>query len=149
MPAKNLNFYSPRNCLCFNARKTARLLTRAYDAALAPAGVTATQFSLLAVLEGAGEMRMSDLSMLVETDRTTLTRNLNILERDGIIERRTGDDARERLVKLTATGRRKLAIAMKHWTSAQQESVESIGTKMAEAFINQSAAIKDIIEPEA
>ena len=49
-----LNF---ANCSCFNLRRAARRVTQVYDHALAPSGLKATQFALLAVLEGdvAGE----------------------------------------------------------------------------------------------
>ena len=40
------------SCTCLRVRKAARTLTRAYDAALAPAGLTIGQFGLLARLYG-------------------------------------------------------------------------------------------------
>ena len=146
MTKQNPDLASPQNCLCFNARKTARLLTRAYDEALAPEGVTATQFSLLALLDAAKELRMTDLAAHSETDRTTLTRNLNLLERDGLIYRRSGEDARVRIVRLTMTGRRKLGAASKLWREVQGDTIAAIGSQRAAAIISHAALVGSIFD---
>ena len=60
-------------------------------------------------------------------DRTTLTRNLKPLERDGLIQIEPGQDQRERMVKLTEAGRDRLAQAFPLWQQAQVQVVEALG----------------------
>ena len=118
------------DCSCFNLRRAARRVTQIYDHALAPSGLKATQFSLLAVLGGValGEgIAMTRLAEKLGMDRTTLTRNLGVVERDGLVTVRSGKDPRSRLVELTKTGRTTLERAIPLWTAAQAELASYIG----------------------
>jgi len=112
-------------------RRAARRVTQVYDHALASSGLKTTQFSLLAVLsredatEGVAIIRLAEkLGM----DRTTLTRNLAVVERNGLVTVRTGDDPRSRLVVLTKAGRSALESAAPLWAKAQAEMAGKIGT---------------------
>jgi len=119
------------DCSCFNLRRAARRVTQVYDHALAPSGLTATQFSLLAVLGGLGPeegIAMTRFAEILGTDRTTLTRNLIVVERDGLVTVRVGDDSRSRLVALTKAGRAALDRATPLWAGAQAELAKHIGT---------------------
>ena len=120
----------PRNCACFNLRRAARRITQAYDRALRPAGIQAAQFTILTMTDaGAQEdgMTVSELAERLGMDRTTLSRNLDVVERRGWIETRPGADRRERLAILTAKGRAMLAEALPLWTAAQQAAIRTIG----------------------
>ncbi len=121
----------PARCLCFNMRKATRAVTQAYDAALRPAGVTAPQFSLLAMLAGHGALTLGDLAARLGMDRTTLTRNLKPLARDGRIAIRAGDDRRERVLELTRPGRRTYEAALPLWLDRQQRLVDAFGAAAA------------------
>lgn len=125
---------NPVNCACFNVRRAARGLTRIYDQALKPAGLHATQFTLLSVLAGsAGDAKgedgitMTGLAQRLGTDRTTLTRNLALAERAGWIATRPGADRRERLIAPTAAGRDVLRAALPHWKAAQERILAQLG----------------------
>jgi DNA-binding MarR family transcriptional regulator len=119
----------PANCACFNIRKAARKITQDYDRALVPARLLATQFSLLAVLAGEGKdgLPMTRLAHRLGMDRTTLTRNLRRVERAKWVAVRIGEDPRERLVALTASGRKKLAHALPYWQAAQHRTAKRLG----------------------
>ena len=119
------------DCSCFNLRRAARRVTQVYDSALAPSGLKATQFSLLAVLgdlEAEEGIAMTRLAEILGTDRTTLTRNLVVVERDGLVTVRVGDDSRSRLVALSKAGRAALDRATPLWAEAQAEMAKHIGT---------------------
>ncbi len=60
-------------------------------------------------------------------DRTTLTRNLKPIQREGLIRIGTGEDRRERIVHLTAKGRRRLDRAVPLWKKAQSRVVRAVG----------------------
>src|SRR3954469_8883577 len=89
-------------CTCFNLRKAARAVTQMYDEFLRPSGLRSTQFSLLMLIRGEGPIRITDLAERAVMDRTTLKRNVELLEREGLARVEAGEDARVREVRLTA-----------------------------------------------
>lgn len=115
------------HCACFNTRRAARAVTRFYDSVLAPAGVTATQFTLLGALSVTGAAAISRLADALALDRTTLTRNLALLERDGLIVSAPGADRRARIVSLTGAGEDAVARALPYWREAQRRIVGHFG----------------------
>ena len=83
-------------CACFNLRKAARAVTQLYDDALRPAGILATQLPLLIATGRLERVTISQLAEAMVMDRTTLTRNLRPLERDGLVRTKPGKDRRVR-----------------------------------------------------
>lgn len=106
-------------CLAFNLRRADRLLTQIYDEALRPAGIRGTQYSLLVGLRAMEPATMSALSAQLGLDRTTLTRNLKILEDEQLATSEPGEDLRERRIVLTPKGHRALHTAYPRWKAAQ------------------------------
>lgn len=114
-------------CACFNVRRAARAVTQLYDHALAPSGLRATQLTLLVALSRAGSIPFTRLAGVLGMDRTTLTRNLVPLERDGLVAQRPGADRRVKLVALTGKGSKALAAAIPLWRQAQEQITAGIG----------------------
>jgi DNA-binding MarR family transcriptional regulator len=115
------------NCACFNLRKVTRAVTQLYDEMLRPAGLRATQFSLLVAVRMAGPVGVTRLAEITVMDRTTLTRNLELLQKQGLIEVAVGTDRRSRIVTITAQGNAAIAQAMPFWKKAQLHVVNSLG----------------------
>jgi DNA-binding MarR family transcriptional regulator len=107
-------------CHCLAARRRARALTRAYEAKLRPHGLRATQFSILAALALGGPKPLGRLARALDLERTTMSRAAALLERNGWLKAEDSADGRERLLRLTAAGRRKLEAAYPAWKAAQQ-----------------------------
>lgn len=114
-------------CACFNLRKAARAVTQYYGEALKPSGLRATQFTLLVAIYNAGPITINRLAERLIMDRTTLTRNLRPLEKQGLIESASGEDRRTRAVTLTDRGREVLSQALPLWEQAQRQIVELLG----------------------
>ena len=109
-------------CACLRLRKATRKVTAIYDAALAPAGLTCTQFSLLAYLHIQTDLSMAELAGRLAMDPTTLTRVLRPLEERGQVEILVSrEDRRRRAVAVTALGRKTFAAAVPLWRQAQAE----------------------------
>ena len=106
-------------CRCLAARRQARAITRHFEAGLRPHGLRATQFSILAALALAGTLPMGELAELLGLERTTLTRAATLLERHGWLRAEPSRDGRERPLRLTPSGRRKLEAAYPAWKTAQ------------------------------
>lgn len=110
------------DCHCLALRRKARAITRLYDDKLRPHGLRATQFSVLAILALTGPLSLSALAERLGVERTTLTRSAALLERNGWVRIETSDDARERPLRLTHAGRRKLNAAFPSWKQAQDQA---------------------------
>lgn len=107
-------------CMAQALRRATRAVSRAYDAALGPTGLTIGQLSTLAALDRDVPLRLGQLAEGLGMDRTTLNRNLAPLERQGLVDSRpVPADARARLLSLTAAGRRALTNAAPAWRRAQ------------------------------
>jgi DNA-binding MarR family transcriptional regulator len=116
-----------RTCACFKVRKAARAVTKIYEEVLRPIGLRATQFSLLMAARVIGPVTVVKMAQVTVMDRTTLTRNLQILEKRGFIEIKPGEDRREREVTLTALGMEVLAKAVPLWEEAQDRVRQGLG----------------------
>jgi DNA-binding MarR family transcriptional regulator len=108
-----------RACHCLAARRHARAITRLFEEKLRPHGLRATQFSVLAALALAGPRPIKALARTLGLERTSLTRTGTVLERNGWVSVGPSADARERPLRLTPAGRRKLEAAFPAWRQAQ------------------------------
>jgi DNA-binding MarR family transcriptional regulator len=112
------DFAACLNCRCLSARRQAARLNRIFDRELRPYGLTAHQFSLLTVLILAGPSTISSLADRLGIERTTLTRNLAVCERQGWVRSAASKDARERLAEVTEAGLQRAREALPGWRSA-------------------------------
>ena len=107
-------------CACSTLRRATRMVTAAYDSALAPVGLRITQFAVLRALARLGPLPVSRLAAEIALDRSTMGRNLDPLERRGLVRVEVGDrDLRERVAFLTAEGEAAIAAAVPYWRQAQ------------------------------
>ncbi|MEP5179494.1 MAG: MarR family winged helix-turn-helix transcriptional regulator [Rhizobiaceae bacterium] len=121
---------SPTACVSFRLRRAARVVAKSYDAALKPVGLRNTQFTLLAVLVMNGPQNIGQLSVALATDGTTLTRNLEVLVRRGLVEDAGfEDDERVRVVQITDQGAALYQQALPLWQATQQEMLDIVGMK--------------------
>ena len=124
-----IDFAKFSSCACLNLRKAARAVTRFYDGALQPGGLRATQFSLLCALAAAGSAAITQLARELVMDRTTLTRDIKLLEKMDLVEVAPGRDRRTRLVRLTDRGRVAIYRTVPLWEEAQARMVKGMGKK--------------------
>ena len=130
-----------RECTCFNLRKAARVVTQIFDNAMRSINLRATQFTLLALASVHGPITVTRLSEEMVADRTTLSRNLNPMEKSGLIRIEPGYDRRTRIVVITESGRRKLEEAYPLWKKAQQEIKDAMGADKWSTLISNSSEL--------
>jgi DNA-binding MarR family transcriptional regulator len=114
-------------CFCLASRQAARKITRLYDSYLQKSGIRATQFTILSQLMLRGEMPIGKLADILGMERTTLTRNLTLLEQKKWISIKAGDDPRARMVGITAAGRGIVRRGFPHWSEAQAHVGKMLG----------------------
>jgi DNA-binding MarR family transcriptional regulator len=140
-------------CTCFRVRRLARRVTKIYEEALAPTGLSVTQYTILSMLRHVGPMSMSELSHRLGMDRTTLTRTLRPLESMGHLTNSAEADRRQRRIALTEEGRVALRTASPAWKHAQASVFTILGnsdTMMLNDTLDQAyARLPDSLEPMA
>jgi DNA-binding MarR family transcriptional regulator len=118
-------------CHCDTLRLAARKLTARYDAALAPAGLTVAQFALLRKIRRAGQPSLTEIGRIAGLDRSTVGRNVRVLEKAGLVALSTGKDQREATVVVSDKGHAALATAEPLWTRVQDEIDAVLGPEGA------------------
>ena len=118
---------SADTCTCGELRKAARAITLLYDNAFKSSGLLSTQFGVLQVIYDIDSIRISDLADKLGMDRTTLTRNLSVLERQGFIKISSGKDHRTRIVTATQKGRSAVTKATPLWNEVQLKVRQKMG----------------------
>jgi DNA-binding MarR family transcriptional regulator len=122
-------------CFCTSLRQASRALSAQYDAALEPLGINIAQYYLLRTVADHQSLSLSDLGRVLELDRSTIGRNVRVLERMELLRfGRSEEDQREAVVILTKTGAALLRKALPMWEQCQQAFVSRLGPKKAEAL---------------
>jgi DNA-binding MarR family transcriptional regulator len=131
-------------CACTRVRTAARMMTRAYDEALRPAGLTASQLAILAAIDTDEATSIAALSKRLAMERTTLSRNLKPLETAKLIRLGAEGWKRSKTVHVTSEGRQRLARATSLWEAAQTRFLKRFGKaewKRVESDLKAIAAI--------
>lgn len=118
-----------KNCIDFNLRKATRAVNQFYDSKIRDVGITVTQHTLLTIIKMLQPITITKLSDTAVMDRTTLARNLKLLEKKSLVEINPGEDRRERLISLTKLGSKTQSKSLPLWKEAQKELLESFGHK--------------------
>lgn len=106
-------------CLCAATLTASRALSRAYSAAIHDSGLEITQFAILQLMEALGPMTHTELGDRLAAGKATVSRNIALMERDGLVASEPGRDKRTKLVGPTPAGRRKLHAALPAWNAVQ------------------------------
>ena len=114
-------------CPAFQARVTARALTRYYNACFRSLGITAEQFSLLVGIGGSREPTVAELAARAGVDASTLSRSVKSLERNNLVRDDGGRGRAGKRLVLTDEGRRLMGEAMTAWECARMGLAEALG----------------------
>lgn len=103
-------------------RRLSRGVTRIYDEELRPFGVNVAQLNLLVALGSAVGLRASELSVVLDIEKSTLSRTLGRLLDQGLI---VADDAQR--FELSPEGGKLLRAARPAWARAQRRTQQLLG----------------------
>jgi DNA-binding MarR family transcriptional regulator len=131
---------SPTPCACTSLRKAARTLDRLYDAALAPHGITTTQFALMRHIERAGAIVLNQLAVLLVMDRSSLYRANRAIEQAGWVRIADGP-GKARLAQITSEGQAMLRAAEPDWEDLQAQIHDRLGGDGWARMVEMSGAI--------
>ena len=114
-------------CFCIDLRTAANQLTQIYDEKMAASGITVTQFSQLHLISSLNGPTLKELAAHSDLQRSTLGRNVRVLEKLGLVVVQVGRDARSRTIHLTDKGMNAFSHAVPLWQSMQSQLLERIG----------------------
>jgi DNA-binding MarR family transcriptional regulator len=121
------DYMAAADCFCLGSRQAARKITRLYDGYMQKSGLRATQFTILSQLMLRGEMPIGKLADILGMERTTLTRNLTLLEQRKWVSIEAGDDPRSRVIAITTMGRGAVRRGFPYWSQAQAHVGKMLG----------------------
>lgn len=115
-------------CLAACVRRIHRSLIGFYDRRLRPLGLTVAQLDVLeSIAARPAPIRHVDLAAAMGMDPSTVSRNLALLAKAGLVSSRPGDARREVQVELTGPGHELVAEARPVWAEAQQTVKRELG----------------------
>ena len=130
-------------CLAMRSRLIGRTVTGIYDDALRPVGVTAGQLNILAVVVRRGPVSPGEVARTLNIERSTMSRNVERMKRNGWLTVRTGELASSQELQVTKAGRRIIEEAAPLWRKAQSRARDILGTHGAEAIHKVADAIRE------
>jgi DNA-binding MarR family transcriptional regulator len=133
-------------CVCTTVRKADRALFRLYEMALAPTGMTVTQFSILRQLQRQGATPLSRLADQLVMERTSLYRTIRPLEANGCVALDELPENRKiRVAALTQTGEERLAEVTPYWQRAQTRMIDQLGADNWAALSESLLALPGLV----
>jgi DNA-binding MarR family transcriptional regulator len=129
-------------CPGFQARATARAITRFFNTRFRPLDVTAEQFSLLIGIETGEGITVADLAAQSGVDATTLSRNVQNLEKRKLV-RGVGRGRAGKRLELTRIGRSLLGKAVPLWQQAYDELTAALGKTRLRSANRAMRAVAD------
>jgi len=134
-------------CTCFHLRRATRQVSQIYDRELAAVDLSLNEYSILR-RTSESPRALGDLADALGMDRSTLSRNLKPLLDEGWLLEVRGEDARQRLLQLSDSGRARLQLARPHWKRAQKQIDEAFGVDAVARLHAELQALTDSLRPQ-
>jgi DNA-binding MarR family transcriptional regulator len=135
-------------CIAVRLRLITRAVTKIYNQALRPHGLTVSQMNILVAASYLGQAKQQDICKALHLEKSTLSRDLARMRERGWVTEAPGDDGRSSLLRVTAHGGRLLQGAIPAWRQAQQQAAALLGEREITAIGRaakslRSSSIKD------
>ena len=133
-------------CIAVRVRLINRVITALYDEALRPFGLRISQANILAAIAHMGEVRPAEVSRILRIEKSTLSRDVELMKQNGWVESDPPTGGRNQTVRLTPEGTKLLDKIRPSWEKAQAEAKLLIGED-GEAALRQMASRLGFGEP--
>lgn len=129
-------------CVCFSLRKVSRAVSQVYAREIGPYSTfNGTQYTLASVIAAMQPVNFNDLALYTYSDKTTIARNLKVLEKSGLVKFSVGVDKRQKMVALTTKGEEALVKAYPHWQQTQQRIKDIMGKHKVDQLLEDLAMV--------
>src|SRR5215510_4707824 len=127
-------------CIAVRLRMLSRAVTRIYNQALRPYGLTTSQMNILVAISCLGEAKQQDVCQALHLEKSTLSRDVARMRSQGWLDDVPGTDGRTVLLRITPAGRRLVEEAIPAWQQAQAQATTLLGERQVKTF-GQAATI--------
>ena len=131
------------DCIGARVRMLNRMVTRVYDDALRPHGVRFSQMNILTVVACKGPVQPSEVAEILAIEKSTLSRNVRLMESNGWIESLPGERGHSQLLRTTSSGERLYRRVFPDWEKAQKQIIKSLGEPAADAICAAAKRARD------
>ncbi|MEJ2638115.1 MAG: MarR family winged helix-turn-helix transcriptional regulator [Desulfosarcinaceae bacterium] len=135
------------DCIAYRVRTLNRVITKLYDTVLKPFGITVNQTTILAMLTLVKKARPGEIGKKLHMERSTVSRNLERMRKNGWIEMAPGESGTARLVSVTPKGRKLLAALHPQWEKAQTAAARLLGDNGVNAVQTLHEAVQQTNRP--
>src|SRR5262249_44029505 len=128
-------------CISSRVRQLSRIIPRVYDDAMRPLGITVSQFTLLTQIAQQDGITAVDIGHTLDIEKSTLSRNLKRLLKDGHITMDPPAGRRGRGLHLTPKGAQVIQLGYPVWREAQSRTINVMGPESRstlDAFLTQA-----------
>ncbi|MDX2289627.1 MAG: MarR family winged helix-turn-helix transcriptional regulator [Hyphomicrobiaceae bacterium] len=133
-------------CLATRVRQLSRIITRVYDDAMRPLGITASQYTLLAQLAARDGITAVEIGHDLDIEKSTLSRNLKRLLALGHIIMDPPAGRRGRGLHLTPKGQTVLREAYPIWAAAQRQTNTVMGSETRQTLDELLVVAEKLVE---
>jgi DNA-binding MarR family transcriptional regulator len=129
-------------CIAVRLRMLSRAVTRIYNQGLRPYGLTTSQMNILVAIACLGEARQQDVCQGLHLEKSTLSRDVARMRRQGWLDDVPGEDGRTALLRITPVGRKLLEQAIPAWQQAQEQATALLGESEVRTLGRAATALR-------
>ncbi len=129
-------------CVAVRLRLLTRSVTKLYNQALRPHGLTVSQMNILVAVSCYGEAKPQEVCRALHLDKSTLSRDVERMRAKGWLDAAPGGAGRTSLLSVTVDGEALLREVMPAWRKAQRQALELLGENEVAALGRATAAVR-------
>ena len=131
-----------RECIADKLRLLSRVITKLYDDAFRPLGMTTSQMNILVVITKFGTASPGRVGDWLHMEKSTLSRNVDRMRKHGWLGIIPGKHGRSHQLKLTAKGMEILEQGLPLWKQAQKKAQSVIGNRGIEEMMRMGNRVR-------
>jgi len=116
-----------KECVAVRLRLLTRAVSRIYNKALRPHGITISQMNILVAVSYMGKSNHQQVCSALSLDKSTLSRDVERMIDKGWLVSLAGHDGRTSLLRVTSAGQKLLSRASPAWRHAQEQATALLG----------------------
>jgi DNA-binding MarR family transcriptional regulator len=114
-------------CIAVRLRVLTRAVTKLYNKALRPHGLTVSQMNILVAVSRLGDAKQQEVCRILHLEKSSLSRDVERMRARGWLEKLPGEDRRIGLLRVARSGRALLEKTFPAWHQAQLQAKAMLG----------------------
>jgi len=140
---KDIDIENPKNCVVNLVKKIKRNMTRKNDQVMRKFNISSGHFSILTAIYNHKGLKASQLVHIFEMEKSTISRELKILENKKLIEFDKQSKGRGKAICITEKGKVTYEKAYQEWRKIQEKTIKCIGKDNYKALMDINAKLMD------